>query len=149
MYNYVNLLVNNAASEQVRKYPALQVADNRERIENDIRVAVNNQLKEDGLGTAISLNVVQIRNILPNAEILASATELVKRQNELVIKSTEVEIAVKEAERMKALSTNADQSIAYMNAQALQQIAMGIKDGKVNTIVIPYDFKGMVNITPK
>lgn len=149
MYNYIYLLVNNSASEQIRKYPALKVADNRERIENDIRMAVNTQLLADKLGTSIVLTVVQIRNIRPNDDILASATELVKRQNELAIKTTEVEIARKEAERMNALSVNADQSIAYMNAQAMQAISIGIKEGKVNTIVVPYDFKGMVNVTPK
>lgn len=28
------------------------------------------------------------------------------------------------------------------------KIAEGIAAGKVQTVVIPYDFKGMVNITP-
>jgi hypothetical protein len=33
-----------------------------------------------------------------------------------------------------------------MNAQAQMKIAEGIREGKVNTIVVPMDFKGMVNV---
>lgn len=33
--------------------------------------------------------------------------------------------------------------------QAQMKIAEGIAAGKVQTVVIPYDFKGMVNITSK
>jgi hypothetical protein len=70
----------------------------------------------------------------------------VKAQNELKIKETEVKIATKEAERMAALAVNSQQSIAYMAAQANMKIAEGIANGKVQTIVVPMDFKGMVNV---
>jgi hypothetical protein len=33
-----------------------------------------------------------------------------------------------------------------MQAQAQMKIAEGIANGKVQTVVIPYDFKGMMNI---
>lgn len=33
-----------------------------------------------------------------------------------------------------------------MQAQAQMKIAEGIAEGKVHTVVIPYDFKGMVNV---
>lgn len=146
MYNYINTLVNNASYKVVRGYKSLEVADNRAKIEVEIREAVTEQLKAEKLDTAITLSVVQIRNILPNAEILASATAYVQAQNELKVKATEVEIAKKEAERMSALSNNSVTSIAYMQAQALQQIALGIREGKVQTIVVPYDFKGIINV---
>jgi len=146
MYNYVTTLVNNAAYKVVREYKSLEVADNRAKIEAQIRDNVTEQLKAEKLDTAITLSVVQIRNILPNAAILASATEYVKAQNDLRIKSTEVEIAKKESERMAALSANSQTSIAYMQAQANMLIAQGIANGKVQTIVVPMDFKGMVNV---
>lgn len=146
MYNYITTLVNNAAYKVVREYKSLEVADNRAKIEQQIREAVTSQLAAEKLDTAITLTVVQIRNILPNAEILASATAYVRAQNELKVKSTEVEIAKKESERMAALSANSGQSIAYMQAEALRQIAYGIREGKVQTIVVPYDFKGIVNV---
>lgn len=146
MHPYMMTLVNNASYKVVRQYKSLEVADNRAKIEFEIRNAVHEQLKAEKLDTALSLTVVQIRNILPNADILKSATNYVRAQNELKIKQTEVEIAKKESERMAALSSNSGQSIAYMQAQAQMKIAEGIAAGKVNTIVVPMDFKGMVNL---
>lgn len=146
MYHYITTLVNNAAYKVVRQYKSLEVADNRAAIEVQIRDTVSEQLRAEKLDTSVTLNVVQIRNILPNVAIMESATAYVKAQNDLRIKETEVEIAKKESERMAALSANSGQSIAYMQAEALQQIAYGIREGKVQTIVVPYDFKGIVNV---
>lgn len=123
----------------------LDVADNRAKIEVEIRETVANQLKEEKLDGSLQLTVVQVRNIAPNAEILNAATSYVKAQNELKIKQTEVDIAKKESERMAALSANSTASIAYMQAQANMLIAQGIANGKVQTIVVPMDFKGMIN----
>jgi len=144
MYNYVSTLVNNASYKVVREYKSLEVADNRATIELKIREAVTDQLKAEKLDTALTLTVVQIRNILPNAEILASATAYVKAQNDLKIKQTEVDIAKKESERMAALSSNSTASIAYMNAQAALNISEGVKNGKVQTIIIPSTMTGLM-----
>lgn len=146
MYNYITTLVNNASYKAVRDYAALEVADNRAKIEEQIRASVTEQLHSEKLDTALTIQVVQVRNVQPNQEILASATAYVRAQNELKVKTTEVEIAKKESERMAALSANSTQSIAFMAAQSQLLIAQGIKEGKVNTIVVPVDFKGMVNI---
>jgi len=144
MYNYITTLVNNAAYKVVREYKSLEVADNRAKIEQQIREVVAEQLKSEKLDTSITLTVVQIRNILPNADILASATAYVKSQNDLKIKQTEVDIAKKESERMAALSANSAQSIAYMNAQAALNISEGVKNGKVQTIIIPSTMTGLM-----
>jgi regulator of protease activity HflC (stomatin/prohibitin superfamily) len=149
MYNYISTLMNNAAYKTVRQYNALEVADNRAKIEQEIVMLVNDQLKAEKLDTSVTLTVMQVRNVQPNAEILRSATEYVRAQNELRVKETEVAIAKKESERMAALAANSGQSIAYMNAQAQMKIAEGIANGKVNTIVIPMDFKGFVNVGGK
>ena len=47
---------------------------------------------------------------------------------------------------MTALAQNSGQSIQYMQAQAQMKIAEGIAAGKVQTIVVPVDFRGMVNV---
>jgi regulator of protease activity HflC (stomatin/prohibitin superfamily) len=138
MYNYVSTLVNNASYKAVRGYKSLEVADNRQKIEGEIRDLVTAQLKSEGLDTSITLTVVQVRNVTPNAAILAAATEYVRSQNEILIKSAEVKVAKLEAERMAALSINSQQSIAYMNAQANVIIANAVKDGKISTILIPH-----------
>lgn len=133
MAKYMETLVNNASYKVVRKYKSLEVADNRAKIEDEIRQVVLEQLKEEKLDTSLSLTVVQVRNILPNKDILESATAFVKSQNELKIKENEVAIAKKEAERIAALNANSG-AIAYMDAQSRQMIAEGIKNGKVSTV---------------
>lgn len=146
MANYMATLVNNAVYKTVRQYRALEVADNRARLEQEIMASVGDALTAEKLGHSISLTAVQIRNVQPNAEILKAATDYVRAQNELRVKETEVAIARKEAERMAALSQNSAQSIAFMNAQAQLKIAEAIAAGKVNTIVVPMDFKGMLSV---
>ena len=146
MATYIETALNNASYKAVREYKALEVGDKREALEKKILELMQEKLDEDNLSKAIKVTSVAIRSILPNEEILKSATEYVKAQNELRIKETEVAIAKKESERMAALASNSGQSIQYMNAQAQMKIAEGIASGKVNTIVVPMDFKGMVNI---
>ena len=144
MYKYVETLINNAAYKAVREYKSLEVADKRVEIEVKIKESVTEQLKSERLDGYISITVVQIRNVAPNAEIMRSATEYVKAQNDLKIKTTEVEIARKESERMAALSSNSEKSIAYMNAQAALNISEGVKEGKVQTIIIPSNMTGLM-----
>jgi regulator of protease activity HflC (stomatin/prohibitin superfamily) len=146
MATYVETVLNNASYKAVRAYKALEVGDKREALEKSILELVQEKLNEDGLDKSLQVTSIAIRSILPNEEILKSATEYVKAQNELRIKETEVAIAKKESERMAALASNSGQSIQYMQAQANMKIAEGIASGKVNTIVVPMDFKGMVNV---
>lgn len=144
MFNYLVTLVNNASYKAVRNYKSLEVADNRAEIEQEIRKTVTDQLKVENLDGAITINTVQVRNVQPNRAILDAATKYVAAQNELKIKQTEVDIAKKESERMAALANNSSQSIAYMQAQAALNISEGIKNGKVQTIVVPANFNALM-----
>lgn len=145
MFNYMTTLVNNAAYKAIRQYKALDVADNRAKLEAEIQEIVLEQLRAEKLDTSMQLTVVQIRNVSPNADILKSATEYVRSQNELKIKENEVEIAKLEAERQKALSANGPQTIAYMQAQSNLIVANAIAAGKVNTIIVPANFTSLGN----
>ena len=149
MKRYIETLTNNASYKAIRSYKALEVADNRAKLEQEIHQLIQEQLRTEKLDSALNVTVVQIRNVQPNAEILKAATDYVRAQNELKVKETEVAIAKKESERMAALAANSSQSIAYMQAQAQLEIARGIASGKVNTIVVPMDFKGMVNVNSR
>lgn len=144
MHSYVSTLVNNAVNKAVREYTALEVADKRVDIEAKIKDSVAQQLKTEGLDTSVTLSVVQVRNILPNKEILKAATDYVRAQSYLRVKSTEVEIAKKESERMAALANNSQQSIAYMQAQAALNISEGVKNGRVQTIIVPANFNALM-----
>jgi regulator of protease activity HflC (stomatin/prohibitin superfamily) len=145
MSNYVTTIVNNATYKAVRQYKALEVADNRAKIEEQIKQYVLEQLRAEKLDAAINLSVVQVTNVQPNPEILKSASAVVAAENALKAKAVEVETARKEAERMQALSANSERSVAFMDAQARLNISDGVKNGKVTTIVVPHDFKGFVN----
>jgi hypothetical protein len=87
---------------------------------------------------------VLVRQVKPAANIVQSANLLVQAQNEQKRKEVEVATAKLEAQRIAALNANAG-ATKYMEATAIVTIAEAVKEGKVNTIVIPYDFKGIVN----
>lgn len=145
MFNYMNQLLNSATVKAVRKYNALSVADNRANIEADIKVIVDQMLKEENLDKAITVSQVRVANATPADDIVASANAAVRAQSDLKTKRVEVEIAQQEAQRIQTLNSNS-QAIPYMNAMANMEIAKAVREGKVHTIVIPSDFKGMVNV---
>jgi regulator of protease activity HflC (stomatin/prohibitin superfamily) len=144
MQNYVALSARNAAYKAARGYESLKMADNRPVIEQQIRENIIKTLTEEKLADKITVSQVQVRAITPADVIVNSANELVRAQNELKTKEVEVQTAKKEAERIAALNANAG-AIGYMNAMANLKIAEGVASGKVHTIVVPYDFKGIVN----
>ncbi len=144
MYNYILQTARNAVYKAAREYEALDMGDNREKIELRVKELMTASLREEKLDGAISITQVLARNITPADSVVASANELVRAKNELKQKEVEVKTAEAEARRMQALSNQGSQSIAYMTAKAQADIAEGIKNGKVNTVVIPFDFKGQV-----
>jgi regulator of protease activity HflC (stomatin/prohibitin superfamily) len=95
-----------------------------------------------------SLNITQvlIRNVVPADSVVASANELVRAKNELKQKEIEVKTAEAEARRMAALANNSSNSIAFMRAQAELNISEAVKQGKVQTIIIPSNLTMLGNI---
>lgn len=145
MYKYVEAVGSSAIYKAVRKYEALKVADNRSNIERDIKEIMTATFAEEKLGNALSVGQVQVRDLKPNDQIVASANEVIRAQNDLKTKMIEVQTADQEAKRIAALNSNS-KAIEYMQVQAMNKIADGVASGKVHTIVVPFDFKGMVNI---
>ena len=145
MYNYVRQLGRNAAYKVARRYESLKMADNRAEIEQLVRAEIVAQLASEKLEGAITISQVLVRQVKPAANIVASANLLVEAQNAEKQKQVEVRTAKLEAERIAALNANAG-ATKYMEATALVTIAEAVKEGKVNTIIVPYDFKGIVNV---
>jgi hypothetical protein len=145
MYNYIRQLGRNASYKVARRYESLKMADNRAEIENLVRQEIVQQLAAEKLDSAITVSQVLVRQITPADNIVQSANLLVQAQNENKRKEVEVGTAKLEAERIAALNANAG-ATKYMEATAIVTIAEAVKEGKVNTIVIPYDFKGIVNV---
>jgi regulator of protease activity HflC (stomatin/prohibitin superfamily) len=145
MYNYIRQLGRNAAYKVARKYESLKMADNRAEIEQLVRAEIVASLAAEKLDGAISISQVLVRQVKPAANIVASANLLVEAQNAEKQKQVEVRTAKLEAERIAALNANAG-ATKYMEATALVTIAEAVKEGKVSTIIVPYDFKGIVNV---
>jgi hypothetical protein len=145
MHAYIQLTARNAAFKVARKYQALTMNDSRSAIEQEVLLIMKATLDQERLGQAINISQVQVKSIVPSDAVKLSADNLVRAQNENKQKQVEVGTAKLEAERIAALNANAG-AIGYMSAMAQMKIAEGIANGKVQTVVIPYDFKGMVNI---
>jgi len=144
MYNYITQAARNAIYKEARKYEALDMADNRQAMEAAIKEQIQKSLADEKLDGSLIVGQVLIRNVVPADSVVASANELVRAKNELKQKEVEVKTAKMEAERMQALSNQGAQSIAYMQAQAMMNISEGIKNGKVQTIVVPANFNALM-----
>ncbi len=144
MYNYVVQNARNAIYKAARKYEALDMADNRQAMEQAIKEQIQKSLAEEKLDGSLIVGQVLIRNIVPADSVVESANALVRAKNEYKQKEVEVATAKKEAERMAALANNSASSIAFMNAQATLNISEGIKNGKVQTIVVPSNMTGLM-----
>lgn len=142
MYNYIVQSARNAIYKAARKYDALDMADNREPMEQIIKDEITKNLVEEKLDGAITISQVMVRSVVPAASVVASANELVRAKNELKQKEVEVKTAEAEARRIAALNSNAG-AIQYMDAQARMMqaeaakiTAQSIAQFKGNTLVI-------------
>jgi regulator of protease activity HflC (stomatin/prohibitin superfamily) len=144
MYNYIVQNARNAIYKAARKYEALDMADNRTDMENYIKEEITRNLAEEKLDGSIMINQVMIRNVVPSDTVVESANALVRSKNELKQKEVEVKTAEAESRRMAALANNSGSSIAFMQAQAMLNISEGIKNGKVQTIVVPSNFNALM-----
>ena len=144
MYNYIVQNARNAIYKAARKYDALDMADNRNDMETFIKDEIVRNLSEEKLDGSIMINQVMIRNVLPSDTVVESANALVRSKNELKQKEVEVKTAEAESRRMAALANNSGSSIAFMQAQAMLNISEGIKNGKVQTIVVPSNFNALM-----
>jgi regulator of protease activity HflC (stomatin/prohibitin superfamily) len=144
MYNYIVQNARNAIYKAARKYEALDMADNRTDMENYIKEEIARNLAEEKLDGSITISQVMIRNVLPSDTVVESANALVRSKNELKQKEVEVKTAEAESRRMAALANNSGASIAFMQAQAMLNISEGIKNGQVQTIVVPSNFNALM-----
>ena len=144
MYNYIVQNARNAIYKAARKYEALDLADSRSDMEKFIQDEIVRNLAEEKLDGTIMISQVLIRNVVPADSVVESANALVRSKNELKQKEVEVKTAEAESRRMAALANNSSSSIAFMQAQAMLNISEGIKNGRVQTIVVPSNFNALM-----
>ena len=127
MQNDITRSARNAAYNVARGHESLKMADNRPLMEQPICENIVKTLTKEKLADKITVLQVQVR-----------------AQSELKTKEAELQTAKKEAERTAALNANAG-AISDMNAMAKLKIAEGVAAGKGHTLVVPCDFKSIVN----
>lgn len=144
---YVDSVMRSALSKAVGEFDALDANTKRSEIESEAKKIALSRFKDEGLDGKIRIHQVLVRNIQVDPKLQESILNKIRAQKDFETKGIEVETAKREAERIAALSNQGGQNyINLLNAQATMKIAEAVANGKVNTIVIPNDFKGIVNV---
>ena len=149
---YVQYVANSAINDVVSKYKALEVNDNRSKIEAEIRDNINYKLKAQGKDKFVKVNEINILKVSPPQSILNSSLAIVNSQNLLKTKQNELEVAKVEQEKMKVLAQQADaQYINLLEAEAQKTKAEALlkaaEKGTLQTMVIvPEKFNSLGNI---
>lgn len=138
MFNYMTTIARTAAYKAAAKFPAMETVRKRDEIEIETAKFVALALKDEKLDDKLTLTKVQIRAVVPAQNIIATANEAIAAQNQLITAKKKVEIAVQEAERQTLLSRPAN--LEYMKVQAALNISEGVREGKVQTIIVPSGF---------
>lgn len=136
MYNYLTTIARSAAYKATQKYDAMVVTSARSEIESVMIDIMRATLKAEKLDDKIVISQVQVRNVQPSQIIINSANESIKAENDLKTAIKKVAIAVQEAARQTLLARPAN--LEYMKVQAQLNISEGVRDGKVQTVLIPH-----------
>jgi hypothetical protein len=136
MYNYIFNASRNAIYKSARKYEALDMADNRQAMETEIKEQIVRTLAEEKLDGTITISQVLIRNIVPADSVVASANELVKAKNEFKTEEVKVATARKRNESMQANPMAIPLLRAEAEAEAMRQLPNAIANFKGQTLVI-------------
>lgn len=144
---FVDTVMQRSLAQAVGDYDALDANQHRTEIENATVKNATAILAGEGLAHDIVIKKVMISKIIIDPRLQDSVIRNVTALKDNQTKDTEIDTARKEAKRMSALADNANNPayIAILNAQSNMKIAEGIANGRVNTIVVPSDFKGIVN----
>lgn len=137
MYSYMQSVIGNAAQDAVSKFKALDVPTHRTDIQTQIKKNLEAILEAEDLKTSITVDQVIVNSAIPPDEIVASATKVITAQNEYNAKEVQLNTARLEAQRQDLLAKPSN--IAYMNAQASLNISEGVKEGKVQAILLPHN----------
>lgn len=144
---YVAAVMQRAVMDAVAPIDPLEASLKRAEIESGIVKGAVAKFTEEKMDACLKIHQVLVNNleIDPALQVTILNNARAKKENET--KDIEIDNARKEALRIKQLTENANSEayIRLLNAQANMKIAEGIAAGKVNTIVVPNDFKGIVN----
>lgn len=145
---YVEYVAKSALNDVVSRYKALEVNDNRTKIESEIKDSINKKLEQQGKSKFVKVNEINILNVTPPTQITESSAAILKSEQDLKTRKNELEVAKVEQEKMKVLAQQADQQyVNLLNAQANATTAEALKiaasKGTLTTIIVPKDFNSL------
>jgi hypothetical protein len=147
---FVTAIVRAAAYSAVAEFDALEVNNNRTKIEQRIVEIANKKLEHEKLQRKADIVMVNVKNIQLADIVVESANRAVNAQNDLVTKTTEVLIATQEGLRIKALAQQSGPGyIQLLYAQSNQTRAEALLTAAKNksTIwVVPQNFTALGGI---
>lgn len=149
---YVQYVANSAIQDVVSKYKALEVNDNRGKIEQEIKDSINSKLKAQGKDKFVKVNEINILKVTPPQSILNSSIAIVNSENALKTKRNELEVAKVEQEVKEVLAKSAStQYTELLKAEAEKITAEALyksaEKGTLNSMVIvPKDFTSLGNV---
>lgn len=138
---YVKTVAGSSIQDVVSKYKALEVNDNRTKIEGELREAINNKLKAANKDRFVRVNEINIMTVQPPQSIINSSLAIVNSQNALKTKQNELEVAKTETEIKRVLAENASSKyIDLQRAEAeltkAQALKIAAEKGTLNSMVI-------------
>lgn len=149
---YVQYVANSAVNDVVSKYKALEVNDNRAKIEIEIKDAINQKLKAQSKDKFVKVNEINILKVSPPQSILNSSLAIVNSQNALKTKQNELETAKVETEIKRVLAENASEKyVDLLRAEAektkAEAMLKAAEKGTLNSMVIvPDKFTSLGNV---
>lgn len=152
MGGYVEDVTKAAINDVISRYDALEINTNRQTIEQEIVLAINQKLRSSGKDKFTRVNELNIIDVTPPDEIVRSSMQIVTSENALKVKTNELEVARKDAEIQKVLAESADpRYIALLKAEAevnqSKAVAEAAKAGKLTTmLIVPDSFTSLGNI---
>lgn len=141
---YVQYVANSAVNDVVSKYKALDVNDNRSKIEVEIKDSINQKLRSQGKDKFVKVNEINILKVQPPQSILNSSLAIVNSQNALKTKQNELDTAKVETEIKRVLAENASEKyVDLIRAEAektkAEAMLKAAEKGTLNTMVIVPD----------
>lgn len=142
-YELVLTQARSATATAVAQFDALEIASKREELEKMIEQSLQRDLDSKDPNTFI-ISRVTVSNLLPDEKILASIRAIAESNNRKQVAINELDIAKTKAEENRIKSQTLDERI-LAEKQLEAMVEMG-RSG--NVIVVPVDFKGIIQAKP-
>lgn len=134
MSSYIGRLITSAVNQSVDEFPALQVNNNLENIQDRIRDNMNVSLQKNNLNGKIQIDGVIISKADLPEDLVASVNKVVAAQSANKEQEVKTRTAQLKAEENKALaSTVTEQSLDYQRNEILRE---AMKNGGIQKIII-------------